>query len=173
MIPTLDGVHHLKLPVTDLRRSIDWYASRLGYRVVLEFREHGELTGVSMGHPRGGPGLGLHVAPEKARGGAGFDYFSIGVPDRAAIVALADHLTALGERHAGAHFATLGWILPMLHDPDGHEVRFYTTESHTTLDLDSVMVVDDAVASAQAAELEWLTGQGLPAVPDGSIPKSA
>ncbi len=28
MIPTLDGVHHLKLPVTDLTRSIAWYASR-------------------------------------------------------------------------------------------------------------------------------------------------
>jgi catechol 2,3-dioxygenase-like lactoylglutathione lyase family enzyme len=172
MIPTLDGVHHLKLPVTDLQRSIDWYGSRLGYRVAVEFRQHGERTGVSMLHPAGGPGLGLVRSPDLARVAAGFDYFAIGVPDRASIVALADHLTALGERHAGVHFATLGWILPMLHDPDGHEVRFYTTESHTAPSLDGVMVVDDAIASARAAELEWLTGQGLPAVPDGSVPKA-
>ena len=39
MIPTLDGVHHLKLPVTDLTRSIAWYASRLGYAVAVEFHE--------------------------------------------------------------------------------------------------------------------------------------
>jgi catechol 2,3-dioxygenase-like lactoylglutathione lyase family enzyme len=171
MIPTLDGVHHLKLPVTDLERSIEWYGSRLGYRVALEFREHGQRTGVTMLHPSGGPDLGLTLAADKALAGAGFDYFSIGVPDRARMVALADHLTALGERHAGVHFATLGWILPMLHDPDGHEVRFYTTESHTLLDIDAVLVVDDAIASAAAAELEWLAGQGLLAVPDGSVPQ--
>jgi hypothetical protein len=29
------------------------------------------------------------------------------------------------------HFASIGWILPLLHDPDGHEVRFYTIEHHT------------------------------------------
>jgi hypothetical protein len=50
------------------------------------------------------------------------------VPDRGSIQALAAHLSALGEEHAGVHFASIGWILPMLHDPDGHEVRFYTME---------------------------------------------
>jgi hypothetical protein len=41
-------------------------------------------------------------------------------------VRLAAHLTQLGEDHAGVHFASFGWILPMLHDPDRHDVRFYT-----------------------------------------------
>ena len=168
MIPTLDGVHHVKLPVADLDRSIDWYASRLGYRVVLEFQQRGVRTGVSMAHPDGGPDLGLVEAPEKSRAAAGFDYFSIGVPDRARLVALADHLTALGETHAGVQFATLGWILPMLHDPDGHEVRFYTIESHTELEPGSVLAVDDVVASSQAAELVWLTERGLPPVSGSS-----
>lgn len=27
--------------------------------------------------------------------------------------------------------ASFGWILPRLHDPDGHEVRFYTQQHHT------------------------------------------
>ena len=83
MIPTLAGVHHLKLPVSDLDRSIAWYASRLGYQVVVEFRKHGRRAGVSMAHPAGGPWLGLVLDPERARAAAGFDYFSIGVPDRA------------------------------------------------------------------------------------------
>ena len=47
MIPTLDGVHHLKLPVTDLARSIAWYASRLWYAVAVEFHEDGHLAGVT------------------------------------------------------------------------------------------------------------------------------
>jgi len=169
MVPTLEGVHHLKLPVTDLDRSIDWYRSRLGYRVVIVFRDDGQRTGATMAHPDGGPMLGLVQSPDKARAAAGFDYFGIGVPDRARLVALAEHLTSLGEGHAGVHFATVGWILPMLHDPDGHEIRFYSTESHTDLDPDNPMVVDDAIGSAQAAELVWLTEHGLPAVADGSL----
>ncbi|MGW5110252.1 VOC family protein [Nocardia sp. NPDC004123] len=151
MIPTLAGVHHLKLPVSDLARSIDWYRSRLGYTVGVEFREQGDLRGVALHHPAGGPMLGLRLYPEKAAAAAGFDYFSIGVPDRPAMQALAAHLTALGESHAGVHFATIGWILPELHDPDGHEVRFYTVESHTELG-DDPLTVDNARETAEAVE---------------------
>lgn len=169
MIPTLAAVHHLKLPVSDLDRSIEWYRTRLGYRVVIEWHEHDKLTGVSMEHPNGGPGLGLAHSPERAKASAGFDYFAIGVPDRAAMLALAEHLSSLGDSHAGVHFATLGWILPKLHDPDGHEVRFYTTESHTDLDQAGTLVVNDAIAAAALAELEWLRERGLEPVPGGSL----
>jgi catechol 2,3-dioxygenase-like lactoylglutathione lyase family enzyme len=170
MIPTLDGVQHLKLPVSDLDRSIDWYASRLGYQVAVEFREHGRRTGVSMTHPNGGPWLALTLDPERARASAGYDYFSIGAPDRHALEALAAHLTELGEQHAGVHFATAGWILPLLHDPDGHEVRFYTTELHTELAPSTVLVVDDAIATARAREQEWLAGQDLATITTGGTP---
>jgi catechol 2,3-dioxygenase-like lactoylglutathione lyase family enzyme len=141
--PALAGIHHLKLPVTDLARSLDWYSSRLGYQVSMEFVEHGELRGYSLRHPNGGPELGLRLDPERARAAAGFDYFSIGVPDKAAMDELASRLTALGEAHAGVHWATIGWILPELHDPDGHEVRFYTHEHHTELAPGSVMRFTD------------------------------
>lgn len=153
--PTLAGVHHLKLPVTDLRRSQEWYETRLGYRPTEEFHEHGNLNGIGMQHPNGGPGLALRLDPERARAAAGFDYFSIGVPDEDTIRALADRLTNLGEKHSGVHFATFGWILPMLHDPDGHEVRFYTVEHHTEPDPDNVLIVDDPVETARrrAADL--------------------
>lgn len=129
--PALDGVHHLKLPVRDLARSRDWYASRLGYRVQVEFVEDGTLMGLALEHPNGGPSLALRLDPARAEAAAGFDYFSIGVADKPAIEALAARLTDLGEEHAGVHFATIGWILPLLHDPDGHEVRFYTNAHHT------------------------------------------
>lgn len=130
-IPRLDGVHHLKLPVRDLQRSAEWYRTRLGYEVEIEFVEQGVLMGYALRHPNGGPMLALRRDAPRAEAAAGFDYFAIGVPDKAAIHALADRLTALGDSHAGVHFATIGWILPHLHDPDGHEVRFYTTEHHT------------------------------------------
>jgi catechol 2,3-dioxygenase-like lactoylglutathione lyase family enzyme len=146
--PSLAGVHHLKLPVSDLRRSQQWYEAHLGYRLSEEFHDDGQLTGIGMEHPNGGPGMAFRLDPERARAAAGFDYFSIGVPDKQAIEALAARLTDLGQEHAGVHFATFGWILPMLHDPDGHEVRFYTVQHHTEPDVEDVKIVDDPVATA-------------------------
>ena len=153
--PLLAGVHHLKLPVADLRRSQAWYESRLGYRLSEEFHNHGQLAGIGMEHPNGGPGIAFVLAPELANAAAGFDYFAIGVPDKSSLQELAARLDGFGESHAGVHRATLGWILPLLHDPDGHEVRFYSLAHHTTPDPGRVHVVHDAVATARriAAEL--------------------
>jgi catechol 2,3-dioxygenase-like lactoylglutathione lyase family enzyme len=150
--PALAGVHHLKLPVSDLARSRDWYTSRLGYRVQLEFVEAGTLMGLAMTHPNGGPDLGLRLDPDRAAAAAGFDYFSIGVPDKPSIEALAARLTELGETHAGVHFASIGWILPLLHDPDGHEVRFYTMTHHTDFDPDDVATVHNPRETAERRE---------------------
>ncbi len=41
------------------------------------------------------------------------------------------------------HWASIGWILPELHDPDGHEVRFYTHQHHTKLEPDAITVIND------------------------------
>jgi catechol 2,3-dioxygenase-like lactoylglutathione lyase family enzyme len=150
--PLLDGVHHLKLPVCDLARSRAWYESRLGYRMSVEFVEQGTLMGLGLSHPNGGPDLALRLDPERAAAAAGFDYFAIGVPDRPAIQALAERLSALGEEHAGVHRASLGWILPMLHDPDGHEVRFYTSTHHRDVPADGALTVHDPREAAEAAE---------------------
>ena len=150
--PALAGIHHLKLPVTDLDRSREWYLSRLGYQVQMEFVEQGRLMGVALSHPNGGPPLALRLDPERARAAAGFDYFAIGVPDKDAIDQLAARLTGFGEQHAGVHWASIGWILPELHDPDGHEVRFYTIQHHTELDPGAVTVINDARESAERRE---------------------
>jgi catechol 2,3-dioxygenase-like lactoylglutathione lyase family enzyme len=150
--PALAGIHHLKLPVTDIDRSREWYFSRLGYQVQIEFVEQGRLMGVALSHPNGGPPLALRLDPERARAAAGFDYFSVGVPDKDAIDQLAARLTGLGEAHAGVHWASIGWILPELHDPDGHEVRFYTIQHHTELDPGAVTVINDPRENAKRRE---------------------
>jgi hypothetical protein len=74
----------------------------------------------------------------------------------------------LGEAHAGVQFATIGWILPLLHDPDGHEVRFYTLESHTAVDSTAPLIVEDAIASARMREREWRARQAASASAAGA-----
>lgn len=61
--PVLAGVHHLKLPVTDLARSREWYRTGLGCQVQIEFVEQGQLMGYGLSHPNGGPMLGLRLNP--------------------------------------------------------------------------------------------------------------
>jgi catechol 2,3-dioxygenase-like lactoylglutathione lyase family enzyme len=151
--PALDGVHHVKLPVSDLERSRSWYASRLGYATLIEFTKGGRTTGITMRHPNGGPLIGFVLNPDLAGRASGFDYFSIGVRNKADLEDLAGRLVELGEENAGIHFATIGWILPGTHDPDGHEVRFYTNDHHTEVpDGDLPLVVDDPIGSEAERE---------------------
>lgn len=110
--PALAGIHHLKLPVTNLATALEWYRSHLGYQVEMEFVEKGELMGYAMAHPNGGPRFGLRLDPERARAAAGFDYLCFGVPGKAAVDDLASRLTAQNETRVGVHWATIGWILP-------------------------------------------------------------
>ena len=152
--PALAGVHHVKLPVTDLARSREWYQSRLGYQVQIEFVEQGKLMGYGLAHPNGGPMLGLRLSPERARAAAGFDYFAIGVPGKEAIDELAVRLSMLGEDHDGVRFASIGWILPGLHDPDGHEVRFYTIEQHAGPRAPGITTIEDPLETSER-EREW------------------
>ena len=108
--------------------------------------------GYGLAHPAGGPNLGLRLDPERARAAAGFDYFAIGVPDKAAIDELARKLDELGQAHAGVHQASLGWILPEVLDPDGHALRFYTMQHHTDPPAGQITTVHDPRETAERRE---------------------
>ena len=54
--------------------------------------------GYGLTHPGGGPDLGLRLDPARARAAAGFDYFAIGVPDRAAMIELAARCSTRSAR---------------------------------------------------------------------------
>jgi hypothetical protein len=76
-VPVLAYVHHLKLPVSDLTRSAEWYQSFYRLPVAAEFVEQGTLMATRWRIPRAGR-IWAAAGPGP-RGGRGFDY-SIGVP---------------------------------------------------------------------------------------------
>jgi catechol 2,3-dioxygenase-like lactoylglutathione lyase family enzyme len=123
--PRLAGIHHLKVHVTDLRHSARWYERVLGYRTGLEFIEGDKLVGYGLSHDLGGTLLTLRLDPEQAAKTAGSVYFEMGVPDRRALDDLAHHLDEVGEAHGRVVPTPIGWLLPGVFDPDGHEMRFY------------------------------------------------
>lgn len=128
-VPRLDGIHHLKVHVGDLRGAARWYVRVLGYVLTVEFVEGESLVGYGFGHPDGGTILTLRLDPEHAAETAGRVYFEMGVPDLDAMHQLAAYLDGIGEPHGPVVRTPIGWLLPGLFDPEGHEIRFYHSES--------------------------------------------
>jgi catechol 2,3-dioxygenase-like lactoylglutathione lyase family enzyme len=128
---SMHGFHHVKLPVTDVARSRDWYARVLDFALELEFVEDGVLMGVAMGDPSGTVRLGLRCDPDRAKAMAGFDPIAIGIPTAADLDAWRDRLTEAGEKHDGIVSGHTGRVLVGLHDPDGIEVRMYTLDGES------------------------------------------
>ncbi|ABW14989.1 Glyoxalase/bleomycin resistance protein/dioxygenase [Parafrankia sp. EAN1pec] len=125
-MPDLSPIHHVKIPVSDVHASSEWYRRVLGLEVAIEFTEDGELRGVALGAPDGPTQIALRHDPDRAAALSGFDLVALGVPTRDGIHAWTDHLAAIDQKHGGlvtGHHG--GTVLVGLHDPDGIEIRLY------------------------------------------------
>ena len=122
----ISGVHHLKLPVSDLERSRAWYEHVLGFEVVIEFVEDGEVAGLALSRDGCPTQLALRRDPPRAEALAGFDVVALLVPTRQDVHAWKAALDEAGEPHGGVVTGHGGGaVLVGLHDPDGIEIRLY------------------------------------------------
>jgi catechol 2,3-dioxygenase-like lactoylglutathione lyase family enzyme len=126
MDTALSGFHHVKLPVTDVVRSRDWYERVLGLQTRLEFVEDGTLMGVALRDANDTVQLAVRHDPARAAALAGFDPIALYVPTRDDLQAWKQRLDDLAEPHGGIVTGHVGWVIIGLHDPDGIEVRLYT-----------------------------------------------
>ena len=122
------GVHHIKIPVTDMVRSRAWYERVFDLEPLMEFRDDhdGVVRGVTY-RAKGDLALALRENPAAARGFAGYDPFAIMLRGRADVDHWVKRLDALGVAHAPVVEATIGYILAF-DDPDGLQLRFYTLD---------------------------------------------
>jgi len=120
------GLHHIKIPVSDLPRSRSWYERVFDLEPLMEFRddEDGVVRGVSY-HSKGELALSLRENVPAASGIAGFDPFAITLRGRPDIEHWARRLDELGVAHSAVIDAPIGYIMTF-DDPDGLQLRFYT-----------------------------------------------
>ncbi|MFE4963716.1 antibiotic biosynthesis monooxygenase [Streptomyces sp. NPDC056660] len=159
-IPVPSGIHHVKLPVTDLERSARWYGTVLGGRRLAEMdhrRPDGTLFAVILDVPGLGTRLELRLDPATATAVKGYDLLTLAVDDRAALDEWITHLDSLGIPHSPPVVALVGWLL-VVPDPDGQRLRFYTDTPHG---LDAAHVAYDS---------PWLSTGPAPDSAHGSAP---
>ena len=123
------GLHHAKIPVSDLARSREWFESLLGLQAELEFRDDdGTVRGVAY-LPIGGFRLALREDPTRADALTGWDPVALAVSTRDDLDTIAVELDARGIEHGPIIEATIGWLLSA-EAPGGLQVRFYTEQRH-------------------------------------------
>ncbi|SDQ30912.1 Catechol 2,3-dioxygenase [Curtobacterium sp. UNCCL20] len=130
--PPIDGIHHLKLPVSDLPRALAFYERVLGAERIPEadhFRPNGDLFAHICRVDGLGTMLELRLHPVRAVLQRGFDPITVLVPDRAALDAWARHLDEVGVTHSPVLVGIQAWLL-VVPDPDGTVLRLYTRETH-------------------------------------------
>ena len=128
-VRALTGVHHLKLPVSDVVASRRWYVETLAFDHDLEFMEEGRLAGASVRHPGCGLRIALRQDAQRAHSMAGFDALTLAVVDDASLDAVIAGFDARGVAHSGRRRAREGWAVEV-HDPDGIAMRLYSVERH-------------------------------------------
>ena len=136
--PVLLGVHHLKFPVSDLQRSLEFYERALGAQRQPHF-DHIDLGGRLFAYIVAVPGLDtpleLRLAPNTSRLISGFDPVTLAVQTMADVERWAAHLDSAGIQHSGVLRGMIGWLL-VFKDPDGLSIRLYTLETHE-VDMDN------------------------------------
>ena len=126
MIAGVDGIGQVKLPVTDLARSIRWYREVLELRLWTEIVEDGVLRGAGMIDEQARFCIALrdraHCASQPDL--RGFDVVALHPTSREVLDALVERCERLGTEHSGIRYRPGGaWLdIP---DPDGTVLRFY------------------------------------------------
>jgi catechol 2,3-dioxygenase-like lactoylglutathione lyase family enzyme len=131
-VPLILGLHHVRLPVSDVLRSRDWYCEVLGFEPILDYQEEYRLVGVAVQH-RVGVTLGLHLDPERAAALRGFAVVALRVAGPAVLEDWSTWLDELGAEHSPVVADHAGGWSMRLVDPDGIGVQFHTM-GHPTAD---------------------------------------
>jgi catechol 2,3-dioxygenase-like lactoylglutathione lyase family enzyme len=130
--PAFEGIHHLKIAVSDLERSTDFYRRVLRAERVAAL-DHVDRTGrlfaVILKIPNLGTFLELRHDSALAARHAGFDPMTLTVAGKAELEVWGTFLQGQGVAHSPVLTGAVGWLV-VFEDPDGLRLRLYTRETH-------------------------------------------
>jgi catechol 2,3-dioxygenase-like lactoylglutathione lyase family enzyme len=122
--PEFVGVHHVRLPVSDVLRSRDWYLDVLGFEPILVLEEEAGVVGVVLEHPCGIT-MGLHLGARRAAALSGFAAVALCVGDRDHLEVWCSHLALRDLEHSPITEGHIGYSVEVP-DPDGILIQLHT-----------------------------------------------
>jgi catechol 2,3-dioxygenase-like lactoylglutathione lyase family enzyme len=125
--PSLRGVHHVRIPVSDVTASADWYGEVFGLQVLLVEEEENEVVGIVFSLGEGSPSVGLHHDPQRAAALAGFCVVAMAIDSREALSGWDSWLNQIDAVHSPMVQGVLGWYID-ISGPDGLIVQLHTPE---------------------------------------------
>src|SRR5918992_331136 len=119
-------LNQVKIPVTDLQRSVSWYGRLLGLTLWREFIEDGVLCGAVLSDEESGLRIGLRLGAVISGEPAfpGFDLFSIAVDSGDELGTIVERCEAMGTAHGEMTVLGADGTVVDVPDPDGTVVRF-------------------------------------------------
>jgi len=120
-------VHHVKIPVTDLQRSVAWYCKLLDLVPYREFVEQGALRGAALRSPEASFAFALRDRKFCASQPnlAGFDLVALQMASRETLADLAAKCDRLGIEHGPVQDRGPDEAVVDVPDPDGTVLRFF------------------------------------------------
>jgi predicted enzyme related to lactoylglutathione lyase len=125
--PRLHGIHHVRIPVSDVTASADWYGEIFGLQILLIEEEENEVVGTVFSVGERPPHLGLHHDPTRAAALAGFCVVAIAVDSLESLSEWNAWLNQMETVHSPIVEGALGWYID-ISDPDGLIVQLHTPE---------------------------------------------
>jgi glyoxylase I family protein len=126
-MPELTGPQHIDLTVTDIERSVRWWAEVMGFSE-LSRSEQGTFRTCTMGHPTG---FAVTVVTHDATGPdrfdetrVGLDHLAFGVASRDELDTWVEHLDAAGASHTGVIETHFGDAV-VIRDPDNTQLELF------------------------------------------------
>jgi catechol 2,3-dioxygenase-like lactoylglutathione lyase family enzyme len=120
-------VLHVKIPVTDLQRSVTWYCDLMDLDLSKEFIEDDELRGAALMSPEGGFAFALRLRQYCAGQPdlTGFDVVALHMATRESLEDLRRRCSELGARCTDIQDRASNEAVVDVSDPDGTLLRFY------------------------------------------------
>lgn len=128
-MPTVAGIHHVSITVTDIERSVPWYMEVLGLeKLMVEQHPNDAGYAVVLGKPDWSMCVGLHTHPtnggetfDEAR--TGLDHISFLVSSRAELDEWRTRLAELGVEQSPITDRE-GYAVLVFRDPDNVQLEF-------------------------------------------------